>query len=467
VISIRRQLTRELLLVYLLLSGCGVAAVYLTARWEVMQAFDDILRAKAMAVGGMTAHRSNEIHIPTSDQFLENFRGTARADFFEMWYRDGERIGRSPSMGEADLPRLSGSYDHPKYWNLVLPTGRAGRAVGYVFTPKISVMVHQPLPKVELELVVATDRALLDHNLALLLAATIASSVFLMLLTPAVVRHVLGRGLRPIDRLAEQAAGIDAESLATRFELAEVPVEVLPIFVRLNHVLARLEQSFERERRFSADVAHELRTPVAELRVMAECAMKWPHTRDESVDRNILAVALHMEEMVGRMLALARSEGRQMAVMRDTMAVDVLVDQAWRGFSARAQEKGLQVRMHTSAVTAQGDPVLFASILNNLFDNAVGYTPAGGSISVRLTPQSEGAVLTVANSTRDLNPEDVARLFERFWRKEAARSTSNHVGLGLSITRTFAQAMGWTLSAALDGEQRLVFSLASGAAAMN
>jgi two-component system sensor histidine kinase QseC len=462
VTSIRRQLTRELLAVYLVLSGCGVAAVYLVARWEVVREFDDLLRAKALAVGGMTAHRSNEIHVPTSDQFLENFREVGRYDFFEIWFRDGERIGRSPSMADADLPRFSGSFDHPKYWNLTLPTGRAGRAIGYVFTPKLSVMVHHPLPKVELELVVATDRESLDHNLTLLLATAIGCSVFLVLVTPWVVRHVLGRGLLPIARLAEQAAGIDAESLATRFNLAEVPVEVRPIFARLNDVLARLEDSFERERRFSADVAHELRTPVAELRSMVECAVKWPQTRDDSTDGEILAVTVQMERMVGRMLSLARSESRQIAVESEPVELDAFVRQAWNSFAQRAKTRRLNVTIRAAKATASVDPVLFASILKNLFENAAVYTPEGGSVDIRAEAKPDGFLLTVANSTLDLEAADIDHLFDRFWRKQAARTEGQHVGLGLSITRTFALAMGWTLSASLDQERRLVISLESG-----
>ncbi|MBC7367206.1 MAG: ATP-binding protein, partial [Undibacterium sp.] len=113
-----------------------------------------------------------------------------------------------------------------------------------------------------------------------------------------------------------------------------------------------------------------------------------------------------------------------------------------------------------AAVSAEADPVLLRSILGNLFDNAVDYTPAGGTIGIGLAATAQGGVaVSVVNPAEGLEPADVARLFDRFWRKEAARTGGSHVGLGLSLARTFATAMGWTLTAALEG-RRLGFTLA-------
>jgi two-component system sensor histidine kinase QseC len=103
--------------------------------------------------------------------------------------------------------------------------------------------------------------------------------------------------------------------------------------------------------------------------------------------------------------------------------------------------------------------VLLRSILANLFDNAVDYAPAGGEITVA---SDAAGGLRVANPAGNLSAADEARLFERFWRKEAARSGGEHAGLGLSLARTFAAAMGWRLSATLEAGQ-LVFHLAPGA----
>ena len=130
--------------------------------------------------------------------------------------------------------------------------------------------------------------------------------------------------------------------------------------------------------------------------------------------------------------------------------------------AARAAERGLRVEFALGGkIAGHADPVLLRSILGNLFDNAVDYTPPGGAIAVALTANAGRAELSVSNPAGALTAEDVARLFERFWRKEAARSGSgHHAGLGLPLARSFAESMEWTLTAALEAEGRLVFRLA-------
>ena len=164
-------------------------------------------------------------------------------------------------------------------------------------------------------------------------------------------------------------------------------------------------------------------------------------------------------------LALARGERQQLAGALESVDISALVADAWRSFAARADARSLPVDVRLAPATAAADPVLLRSVLANLFDNAVDYTPAGGSIALGVAAFPDGrTTISLTNSTENLTAEDVAHLFDPFWRKEAARSGGLHVGLGLSLARAFSGAMGWTLSATLDAERRLVLRLVSGAA---
>jgi two-component system sensor histidine kinase QseC len=375
-------------------------------------------------------------------------------------------ITRSPALGTADLPRRTGSLARPRFWNLPLADGRPGRAIGVEFKPQTESSGHgrnSSWPAVLL--VVASDRENLEEALAELLTIGGVCGVLLLAATLGTVPRVLRRGLAPLDRLGEQAAQIDADKLAARFPAAGLPVELQPICARLNALLARLEESFARERRFSADLAHELRTPLAELRSLAECALKWPETRDATTDRDTLAAARQMETLVTNMLALARGEHGHLAVRREPVPLDALVREAWRPFHARAEARGLRAEVAPPGATATADPVLLRSILSNLFDNAVSYAPTGGAISITGETGPAGVTVRVANATENLDPADLEKLFDRFWRKEAARSGGEHSGLGLPLARMFAGAMDWTLTAALEGGSKLVFTLRGPAAA--
>ena len=410
----------------------------------------------------MIEYREDRVQFDFSPEFLRGFGSEKPRNYFEVWDAEGRQLARSPSLRFADLTRAAG--DKPgsaKFWNLKLPNGRPGRAVGHAFVPEAPDGVKLPNAAPRVQLVVAGDREDLDETLAGLAAAVAGCGALLFVAVWFVVPRVLRRGLAPLERLGAEVARIDSDSLAAGLSVAELPAELRPIGDRLNDLLARLAGAFERERRFSADVAHELRTPLAELRTLAECALKWPDTRDAATDREVLAIAAQMESLVARMLTLARGERGQLEVKLVPLDLAPLVTEAWRTFGDAANARGVEATFAVAPAEVRADAVLLRSIVANLFDNAVAYTPAGTALRVTgETAAGGGYCLRFANLAGELTAEDVARLFERFWRKEAARTgAGEHLGLGLSLSRMFALAMGWRLSAGLAANGWLVITL--------
>jgi two-component system sensor histidine kinase QseC len=457
--SIRRHLTRHLLVAVLLLLGGGLGTLYYAARDAAIDQFDDALQVKALAVSTMTQHTREGVELEFSDRFFRGFDDDKARDFFVLWDRRGRVLARSDSMRDDDreLPRRVGSLDRPARWNLTLPNGRPGRAVGFAFKPRGG--RERNRDDDEVQLVVASNRRDLDETLWRLLGISAGCGVLLLSATLGIIPLVLRRGLRPLETLGESVRRINADTLSTRVATENLPAELQPIAERLNDLLERLEASFERERRFSADLAHELRTPLAELRSAAECALKWPDTRDSATDRETLSIAKHMERIVSHILALARGEQGQLAVTLEPIALDVLAQEVWPNFAPRAAANGLEVTRAIEPVTATADPVLLRSIVVNLFENAVDYTPAGGVLLIAVASGPVSPQIRVTNTAPADFDFEASNLFERFWRNEAARSGGHHVGLGLALSRTFAHAMGWSLTARLDEHRNLVFTL--------
>ena len=453
--SLRRQLTRELLLALALLLGAALLAIYGVMWVQLNHAFNSALEARALGVSALVEQENGRVEVDFSEKILRGFNVEKARRYFELRDTRGALIARSPSLQQNRMnPPPGPATETPVYWDLALPNGRDGRAVRFLFRPK-SAGAPPAGPPVAAELIVAVDREDLDENLGGLFFAVAGCGGLIFLVVLFVVPRVLRRGLAPVDRLGEQVRRIDAGSLSGRLATEALPVELQPITGRLNELLARLETSFERERRFSADLAHELRTPLAELRSLAECALKWPEARDPAIDRDTLAIALQMEVLVTRLLTLARGERGQLAAQVEAVELAPFVAATWQPFAARAAARSLSVQWAIAPGSVAADPALLRSILANLFDNAVDYTPAGGEITV--AGDAAGG-LRLANPAGNLTAEDAARLFERFWRKEAARSGGEHAGLGLSLARIFAAAMGWRLSATLEAGQ-LVFRL--------
>jgi two-component system sensor histidine kinase QseC len=264
--------------------------------------------------------------------------------------------------------------------------------------------------------------------------------------------------------VADQATRIDASTLRTRFPADDIPAELVPICARLNELLARLEASFDRERRFSADVAHELRTPIAELRSLAEVALKWPPGPDESRENfeEARAIARRMESLVIALQAIARSESGGTVAASALIRLPGFIERIWTGFSSQATQRRLRVEFDLPAgARVVSDPVLLESLLANLFANAVEYTPPEGSLSVAVRPGRDGQLtITIANDTNDLRAEDLPRLFDRFWRKDRSRTDTRHSGLGLSLVRAIAGTLGASVSAELLQNQKLLVRIA-------
>lgn len=451
--SLRIQLTRELIIVLALLWGVALLGIYGLMWRQLNRSFNVALEARALGVSALVEQHAGRVELDFSEKLMRGFMAGKARQYFELRDREGGLLARSETLGDNHLvPPTGPASDKAVYFDLDLPNGRPGRAIRFLFQPKAD---DDRPPTVTSELIVAVDREDLDEMLGGLLIAVVSCGGLLLAAVFFVVPSVLRRGLVSVQRLGMQAARIDAASLADRFPAGDLPVELQPIAERLNDLLARLETSFERERRYSADLAHELRTPIAELRNLAECSLKWPAARDAAADQDTLAIALQMETLVTRLLSLARGERGQLAVQNEVVEIAGLVAATWRPFADRAAERGLRVQMAVTPDDLSADPVLLRSILGNLFDNAVNYAPIGGEIVVS---RSVSGGLSVANTVDQFSPEDLSQLFERFWRKETARSGGNHAGLGLSLARTFASAMGWRLAAALVAG-RLVFTL--------
>ncbi len=290
--TIRQQLTRRLLLNFTLLLGLGGLGVYVSTRAALFKEFDSALHTKAMAITTSGSRQEEDVVVDFPARFRHRFGDWVAKDCYQMWNTNGTVLERSESLGTSNLPCWFGAFREPKFWNVRMPSGFPGRAMELIFTrQKLGVEAHQPSASSKnYVLVVASDRRRLDKTLAMLGLLLAASGLLLLVATAFVVPRVLNRELAPLNLLANQAAHITASSLATRFPTETLPGELMPISSRLNDLLERLEQSFERERRFSADLAHELRTPIAELRILAEFALKWPENRVLQTDHEVLAI---------------------------------------------------------------------------------------------------------------------------------------------------------------------------------
>lgn len=456
--SIRRQLTLSLLTSFGWLLLTGGVAVWFFTRLALLGDFDAALRAKALALMSQAEQGNDGVQIERPGTFFQGKNNDVAPRFYELWRTNGTVGARSESLQGADLPLHYGSLASPVYWNVELPGDQDGRAIGLQFTVKPDEDEPNRSAAQDAILVVAADRGPLNETLTTLAMVLGAAGLLTILLTIPVVQVALRRGHAPLGILARQTAAINADSLQTRFSTKSLPGELQPIAQCLNELLARLADSFERERRFSADLAHELRTPLAELRTHAEVELAWPENGGTEKNRDILAIALQMECLVTRLLELARCENGKMPLHLEPVPLAALVEEIWTSLAARVQARSLAVEWAIPAeVVISTDRALLRSILMNLLANAVEYTPPSGRVEIRW--HSDRGELIVSNTVHDLSPADVPHLFERLWRKDPSRTGAEHCGLGLALSRAMARVLGHELQARFTDEKTLAISL--------
>jgi signal transduction histidine kinase len=263
--------------------------------------------------------------------------------------------------------------------------------------------------------------------------------------------RVVGRGLRPLHSIAAEIAAIKVYNLTTQIGAEGVPAEVLPIRDRLNELLSRLQESFQRERQFNADVAHELRTPLAGIRSTIEVTLARHREATEyrAALGDCLEITQGMQSLVNCLLTLARLEARQIRFQTESVRLAELVDSCWRPFANRAQERAILFENRIPVeTTCPSDPEHLSMVFSNLLDNAVEYADNGGRIWITAGRTKDAVQIAVSNTGCRLSPEQVSRVFDFFWRGDASRpETGAHCGLGLTLVQRIVTALGGNVAA--------------------
>jgi heavy metal sensor kinase len=252
------------------------------------------------------------------------------------------------------------------------------------------------------------------------------------------------RALAPVDQITQAARSIGAQDLSRRLMVPRASDELQRLATTLNEMLARIETAFQRITQFTADASHELRTPVSVMRTNAEITLRKP--RSEAEYREALSRILDESEKVSRMieqlLLLARADSASgLPMTRNDLAVAFGNACAEARVLAEAKHLNFRESLPPDPLWVQGDAGSLERLFMILLDNAVKYTASGGEIDVRLGADDGFAVADIRDTGTGIAPEDLVRVFDRFYRADRARSRqSGGTGLGLAIGRWIAEA---------------------------
>jgi two-component system, OmpR family, sensor histidine kinase TctE len=425
----------------LLLWPMSIAVTYLVAKSIANGPFDRALETDAYVLARQIHPVNGVAELSLADATRE-FLGADNVDkvFYQILGTRGELVG-----GERDMP-LPHEEDRPppglvEFRDDVLRGNDirvAYMTVEFPRTPGATPVLVQVAETLDKRSQLAND----------IIKGVILPQFVILPLAIVLVWFGLSRGLAPLHALQAHIRARRPDDLSP-LEARRAPPEIEPLVTSFNDLLTRLEQNMEMQKRFIADAAHQMKTPLAGLRTQAELALR--QDVSEEVHRSLEQIATsseHAARLVTQLLALARAENRLSGQILAPVGITELARSAVRDWvqTALAKQMDLGYEGPEEAVEIDGNPIMLHEMLSNLIDNAIRYTPPGGRITVRVRPNR-------ANQQVDLEVEDTGlgipvaereRVVERFYRILGREGDGS--GLGLAIVREIATMHGGALS---------------------
>jgi two-component system heavy metal sensor histidine kinase CusS len=365
---------------------------------------------------------------------------------------NGHVMVESPGMAER-LP--SPLFPPPSHFEDTLPQGvdvssKSGRPYRIIAAEAAVGPSPEPTRLIQVALNTVPERALLAgfrRRLWIVLSAA-------LLVCLGVGYEIARQGIRPINKIAATARRVGSATLHERIDVRGLPGELSALAGTFNAMLDRLEDAFARLSRFSADIAHELRTPVNNLRGQTEVALSRARTPAEYRDTlsSALEETVRLSRIIEALLFLARAEDPRSQVETESLDITTELESVREFYDAAAADAGIDLRVQGYPnLHADLDRTLFQRAVGNLGANALAPTPSGGSVTISLAPEPDRVRIEVADTGVGIPPEHLPHILDRFYRADAARSTSpsagpgGNVGLGLAIVRSIAALHGGSL----------------------
>ena len=442
-LRVRIQLWHGLLLVAVL-AGFGWTAWRLERDSRVHRADEELQHRLAQVIGMLRPPR--EGRPPPRPRLLDE--ATDGGDYYTLWRPGGEMVLRSPST-PSDIPeptraeteaqppvRVRGEY---REWTHIPPPGGA-------------IVVGRSM---------AADFAEM-RRLAWLLSAAGGG---VLLLALGVGWWVTSLALRPLDAITATADRISGGDLAGRIEIADSGSELGQLASILNATFARLEDAFAVQARFTADAAHELRTPVSIVISQAQLGLRAERTTAEYREMldACLRAAQRMQRLIDSLLDLARLDARAMPLHREACDLADIARESASLLRPAAAERRIALECELAPAPCEADPERIAQVITNLLANALEHTPALGRITIRTAANHASVTLSVCDTGGGIAPEHLPRVFERFYRADPSRNRrTGGAGLGLAICKTIADAHGGSLEVTSAPGEGSTFTLRLG-----
>jgi len=425
----------------------ATTGLYIVLRTELDKSTDQFLADKLQVLRTMLRERPND-----QDGLREEIELESAARRYEHFYirlldKHGVPILTTPGMAEQlDLEELAKQAPSEARIRPERSTSMAGRH-GQAFRVSSAAAPVGKSPTssdtIQIAIDISQEKELLRRYRFWFCAISLVTSILFPLMGYRITRH----GILPVEEIAATARRITSTNLRERIGAEGYPSELASLAGTFNEMLDRLEESFERISRFSADIAHDLRTPVNNIRGEAEVALARARTVDEYRDvlESSLEEAVRLSELIGDLLFLGRAESPLTHLHRQRVDLNELLGIVRDYYEAMASDGGVSLVSadDEEPITADLDRALILRAVSNLVSNAIAHTPSGGSVTLAVSATDAEIRIKVSDTGIGIPTEALPRVFDRFFRVDPSRSkTSGGTGLGLAIVQSIMTLHG-------------------------
>lgn len=425
--SLRRQLLKRVLWPITIILLLGSVFAYFFALHSAVNAYDLGLLNDALDISKQieTHEGRMALNLPAAARQMLLTNNVDRVSY-AAWDESGQIFSGDPKLQMADM--LTPDENH--WFTDIELNGEEqramllrGKAEGKVFYVAVAQTVHGR-----------------DHLISGIFASILIPETLLALVSIAVILLGVRRGLSPVELLRDEITSRSSNELSP-IEESTAPAELAPIIHGINELLQNLASSFASHRRFIADAAHQLRTPLAGLSSQIEVALETPPADIKILLRQLLATTQRTTHLANQLLSLARLEHTEQFMYEvATLELRAVLLETAADFVTLGARKGVELDFDLQPCRVAGSPLMLRELFSNLLDNAVRYTPAGGRVGVSLRVMAQHIWLSVEDNGPGVAEEELAKLGTPFHRLPSDQTEG--CGLGLAIVREIARLHG-------------------------
>jgi signal transduction histidine kinase len=470
--SIKKKLSRYISIsISILLVSLFLITDISVDSWISSQ-FDRAMINKAGLLETLVSEHPDKVDFDFADEFMPEFSGANDPEYFQLW-RDDKVFERSETLKlfeNNDLPKLDVTLHKSSITNITLPDGRSGRMYFTKFIPQIDSDVREEYgitkaffakTQKPMELAYATSNEGLNQILWFVDIIFILTSIFAVIAVRIIVFNVVERGLKPLDELNIKLKQINLNSEISTISTSQLPEELIAIADGINHFISENKILYSREKRITSDIAHELKTPIAELLNLSEVAIKFPHEEQlaASFKTDVLAITQRLRNIVNGILLLQKST-YQAELEKQQVNVELLLKTIM--VSENKQCRNITLSFSKQCGYIQTNEFAFTTVLTNLINNALYYSPETTPVIIAVRPEqnTHKIRLDISNvSSFEYSEQDLTMFFEPLWQKDSSRTSEERYGLGLAIVKSYCERIGAILDVAIAPDQRITFTI--------